>query len=115
MKALRIVQIVVLVALVGYLSLLHQANPANLALPFMISTPPAFVVAIALALGWLVGWLPGTLSGWRRERELRRAQRRIAELEAQLLPAEPDEWTQPVIPDRNPARSAPVVEGQENV
>lgn len=101
MKVLRIIQILLLVALGGYLVLLHNDNPGFLRLPFVISLPPALVVTLALLVGWLVGWLPTRMALWRRRREIRRLQQRVSELE-QHLPSydSPASEGPPVIPDR---------------
>lgn len=103
MKAVRIAQILVVVALVVYFVLLHAANPTLLNLPFFLPLPPALVVALALVVGWLIGWLPGRIAAWRRARELRRLRRRVAELE-QHVPSydKTPQYDTPVIPDRMP-------------
>ena len=105
MKPIRIVQIVLLVLAIIYLLLLHNQNPANLALPLFISLPPALVIALALFIGWLVGWSVGQLGHWRQARELKALQDRIDELE-QHLPNY-DERA-PVIPDRTDPGLRPV-------
>ncbi len=101
MKVARILQFLVLLALAGYLLLLHNGNAVNVNLPFLIDLPAALVLAVALALGWFLGWFPAWLVSWRKERELRRLRRRLAELEQrpdyQAARLEPSE---PVIPDR---------------
>lgn len=101
MKAVRIAQILVVVALVVYFVVLHAANPTMLNLPFFLPLPPALVVAMALVVGWLIGWLPGRIAAWRRARELRRLRHRVAELE-QHVPSydKTPEHNTPVIPDR---------------
>ena len=104
MKAVRIVQVLVVVALLVYFVLLHAANPTLLNLPFFLPLPPALVVAMALGIGWLIGWLPGRLAAWRRAREVRRLQHRIEELERNASGYERTrEPSTPVIPDRMPA------------
>ena len=103
MKAVRILQVFVLLAFLTYFVLLHAANPTMLSLPFFLPAPPALVLAVALLLGWLIGWVPGRIASWRQSRELTRLERRVAELE-QHLPSydkEPFRST-PVIPDRMP-------------
>ena len=103
MKAVRIVQILVLVALAVYFILLHAANPTLLNLPFFLPLPPALVVVLALVVGWLIGWLPGRIASWRRSREVQRLRHRVAELE-QHVPSydKTPEQNTPVIPDRMP-------------
>lgn len=111
MKAVRILQIFVVIALVVYFVLLHAANPTLIDLPFFLALPPALVVAMALVVGWLLGWLPGRIAVWRRARELRRLRQRVAELE-QHVPSydkTPEENT-PVIPDRIPVTEEPADE-----
>lgn len=104
MKAVRILQVIVLLLLLTYFVLLHAANPILLNLPFFLPMPPSVVLGLALVLGWLIGWIPGRVVMWRRQREITRLERRIAELE-QHLPSydqEPEDAT-PVIPDRMPS------------
>lgn len=85
MKVGRIVGIVLLVLLVLYLLLFHAANPVLLALPWLnVLVPPlpaSYIVALALVLGFLIGWLPARLLAWRRGREVKRLEKRLAELE----------------------------------
>lgn len=102
MKAVRLLQIVIVLAAGAYLVLLHDMNEVNVVLPFLYSLPPAVVLLLALFLGWLLGWLPPTLRGLRRARELRRLRRRLDELEAVGPPYLRDDPETPVIPDRSP-------------
>jgi uncharacterized integral membrane protein len=106
-KALRIVQIIILIALVAYLFLMNNYNPQWLELPFVISLPSALVVGIGLVVGWLVGWAFGQSGNWSRNRELSRLKKRVAELEKQeprvtAVNISRDAET-PVIPDRTVA------------
>lgn len=104
MKAVRILQVIALLMLLGYFLLLHAANPILLNLPFLLPMPPVIVLGAALLIGWLIGWVPGRIAKWRRKREADRLRRRISELE-QHVPSydkEPVENT-PVIPDRMPS------------
>ena len=100
MKAMRILQIALLVVVAVYLVLLHNLNP-NLAvdLPLLLPIPVALLLAVALLLGWLVGWLPNRLRLWRQGREVARLERRVHELE-EHLPSY-DRGGTPVIPDRD--------------
>jgi len=107
-KAGRIVTILLLVLLVLYLLLFHAANPVLVTLPWLSALlpplPASYIVVLALLVGLLIGWLPTRLLAWRRGRELRRLEKRVAELEPKQVPLavtdpyHPDEF--PVIPDR---------------
>lgn len=107
MKVARIVQFLILIVLAVYLLIVHNGNNANVRLPFLIAMPPAIALALALALGWLLGWFPGRVTLWRRERELRRLQRRLRELEEPRHPAIAYAESEPVIPDRTGSYPAP--------
>lgn len=108
MKAGRIVSILLLVLLIVYLLLFHGANPVLVELPLLLGfvppLPVSYVVIFVLVVGWLVGWLPSRIVAWRRSREIRRLEKRIAELTPNYapLPAETTHQTGefPVIPDR---------------
>lgn len=114
MKGVRILQVVLFILLVLYLVLFNNVNPDPLALPLLpviFPAPPVLVVIVALVGGWLVGWLPLRLQLWRKQRETRRLQQRLAELERsedgrgsdlQSRPGIPDRM--PIIPDRIPMR-----------
>ena len=101
MKAVRILQVLALLALLFYFILLHSANPTLLSLPFFLPAPPALVLAVALLLGWAIGWIPSRIVAWRRSREVARLERRVADLE-QHVPSYERARIQaaPVIPDR---------------
>jgi uncharacterized integral membrane protein len=109
-KALRIVQIILLLALVAYLFLISNYNPTWTELPFLFSLPSALVLGIALAVGWLIGLLFGQSGTWSKNREVSRLKKRVAELERQ----EPKvtavnisrDQEPPVIPDRTAAGPA---------
>lgn len=77
--------------LLGYLVLLHYANPQTVRLPFLIWLPTAWVVGTSLLLGFVGGWLslfPRALKLKRENRTLR--QRLIkAGLEAEPEPTPP--------------------------
>jgi uncharacterized integral membrane protein len=102
-KAVRLLQIVIVLAAGAYLVLLHDMNDVNVALPFLISLPPAVVLVLALLLGWLLGWTPAAVRGVRRTREIRRLRRRVAELEGHESVYNTGGFETPVIPDRRPA------------
>ncbi len=101
MKALRILQFILLLLVVVYLLLLHNANPQPVFLPFIPSLPTALVVALALVLGWLVGWLPTKAHLWQLKREKRHLQAEIDKFRSGLG-YRVDEPSAPVIPDRDP-------------
>jgi len=94
-KVVRIIQLLVVIALIGYLLLLHNVNPQTVILPFLFSFPTAVVVAAALALGFLVGWLSGLGRVWRLGRENRRLRQQLIKLGGTA--------ETPVIPDREAA------------
>jgi uncharacterized integral membrane protein len=116
-KAVRLLQIVIVLAAGAYLVLLHDMNETNVALPFLVSLPPAVILVLALALGWLLGWTPAALRTARRGRELKRLRRRVAELEGHESVHSTDDFDTPVIPDRRPTLSDEQDEydGQENI
>jgi uncharacterized integral membrane protein len=100
-KALRILQFILLLLVVVYLLLLHNANPQPAFLPFVPSLPTAVVVALALVLGWLVGWLPTKARLWLLKREKRQLEAELNKLRSGLG-YRVDEPSAPVIPDRDP-------------
>jgi uncharacterized integral membrane protein len=104
-KALRIVQIIVLLVLVAYLFLMNNYNPTWLELPFVIALPSALVVGLGMLVGWLVGWAFGQGSTWSKNREIKGLKKRLAEFERQepkvtAVNISRDPET-PVIPDRS--------------
>ena len=108
MKSARIIQVVLVIALIFYLVLLNRNNPdSSIALPltdrFLPPLPPAWVLALVIVASWLVGWLPGRLVLWRKGREVRQLRRKIQELEQHVPSYDQDrQGAKPVIPDRNP-------------
>ena len=108
MKSARIIQVVLVIALIIYLALLNRANPdSSITLPltdrFLPPLPPAWVLALVIVASWLVGWLPGRLVLWRKGREVRQLRRKIQELEQHVPSYDQDrQGAKPVIPDRNP-------------
>ncbi len=110
MKFWRILQLVMLVVVAGYLLLLHQLNPANVLMPFFLSMPPALLVVIALLLGYLYGFIPARLTLWRRNRELQGLKKRLSELESRVSsPTQVSNEVQPpVLPEPS---SGDVAEG----
>jgi len=103
LKAVRLLQIVLLIAAVLYLVLLHDMNDLNVVLPFLIPVPPALAIVAALGIGALLGWLPGLPRRIARGRELRNLRKRLAELEGGAAVTSSKPFSQrPVIPDREP-------------
>ena len=107
MKVGRILGIVFLALLVLYVLLFHAANPVLVILPWVsLLVPPipaSYVVVLGILIGFLAGWLPARLLAWRRGRELRKLEKRVAELEPKADPYVATAYGQPeypVIPDR---------------
>lgn len=108
MKVGRIVGIVLLVLLVLYLLLFHAANPVLVGLPWLsVVIPPvpvSYIVVLALLVGFVIGWLPTRLLAWRRGRDVKRLEKRLAELQPQYAPVVEGATYQdpeyPIIPDR---------------
>lgn len=76
-----------LLVLVLYLTLVAQANPNTVLLPFLLPLPTAWVVAVALLLGFFAGWLAMSRRVFRLNRQNRLLQQRLikAGLEAEPL------------------------------
>lgn len=113
-KVARVLQILALVLVVGYLVLLGYANPQTIILPFLPSLPTAWVLAVALLLGALVGWL--SLSGrvFRLNRENRSLRQRLIKAGLEAEPEEPSGKTGvkargrvAIIPDKAQGRKPP--------
>jgi protein-S-isoprenylcysteine O-methyltransferase Ste14 len=103
-KALRIIQIILLLVVVAYLFLINNYNPNWTELPFLISLPSALVLAIGILLGYLAGWLFGRSGNWGKNRETAKLKKRLAELERQEPKVTAVNITRdtetPIIPDR---------------
>lgn len=111
MKAVRVVQVVLVLLLALYLWLFHSANPVLVELPltrfFLPLLPASLVVVFAMVIGWLLGWMPSAIAAWRRGREVKRLAKELEEANARLAvpgstrgklyPYEPEVA---VIPDR---------------
>jgi hypothetical protein len=103
-KAFRIVQIVVLVLVLGYLFWLNGFNPTWIEIPLLFSLPAAVVIGLGMVLGWLVGWLGGRSALWGKGREIKKLNKRVAELESQTplrTGKTTEESAAPIIPDRS--------------
>ena len=110
MKAVRIVQLLLIVLAAVYLWLFHSANPGYVQLPWPLNIlfaqqPVGFVVIVAVIVGWLIGWVPPRIVLMRRNRQLRRLQNELAEERRRTAPYQ----TQTVIPDRAYERDVPVI------
>ncbi len=90
MRIVRVIQLLVTLALIGYLFVLHSVNPQTIILPFLISLPTSWVLTAALVLGFAVGWL--SLSGrvWRLSRENRSLRQRLIKAGGALEIETPD-------------------------
>jgi membrane protein YdbS with pleckstrin-like domain len=99
-KAVRIVQLVLLVLLAVYLWIFHSVNEMTVTLPLLPSMRPGAVVVIAIVLTYLVGWVPGRYRVWRLERKLEALRAERDELATRVRPREYDTPPAPVIPDR---------------
>ncbi len=104
MKALRIIQIILLLIVVAYLFLINNYNPNWTELPFLISLPSALVLAIGILLGYLAGWVFGRSGTWGRTREVSKLKKRLAEFERSEPKVTAVNITRdaetPIIPDR---------------
>jgi uncharacterized integral membrane protein len=105
-KAVRIVQVVVLVLVAVYLAVLHAANPERIPLPGLISMPISLVLTVAIVAAWLTGWLPSRVRVWRLERKLDAVRNERDRLLEQLDPTRGAPSAEPVIPDRVDPRQA---------
>ncbi len=93
MKVIRIVQLILVLALIAYLLILHNINPQTIILPFLLPLPTALVLTITIILSFLAGWGASFGRIWRLSRENRKLERRLIELG--------EEPETPVIPDRS--------------
>ena len=104
MKAFRIIQIIILIAVVGYLFWFNNFNNW-IELPLLFSLPAGLVLGIAIALGWFIGWLGGRTTLWGKGREIKKLQKRVTELETQNPTVRATKITEesgtPIIPDRS--------------
>ena len=80
MKVVRIVQLLLVLALIGYLIILHDMNPYSIRLPFFIPLPTALVLTTAIIVSFLVGWSASLGRMWRLSRENRKLERRLIKL-----------------------------------
>jgi uncharacterized integral membrane protein len=95
----RIVQLSTLGVVLVYIGIVQNANPAPLALPGLVPLPLWMVLLLTAVAAFLSGWVPAALRGWRRGREARRLERRVAELESHV-PSYDRLSSAPIIPDR---------------
>ncbi len=107
MKAVRIIQVIILLAIIAYLALLYEMNQdAVIRLPFIAAPVYPVVLAIAALLaGWFLTWLFHGGRLFRLQRDKRRLQRQVSDLERQLRRYRPtEEPGAPIIPDRDTQR-----------
>lgn len=97
MRVFRVIQLLVVLALIGYLLVLHSVNPQTIILPFLISLPTSWVLSAALVLGFVVGWLSLSSRVWRLSRENRTLRQKLIKAGSIL--------ETPVIPDRKAAQA----------
>lgn len=93
MKVARVLQILALLLLLGYLALLGYANPQTVRLPFLVWLPTAWVVAAALLLGFAAGWLSLSRRVFRLGRENRGLRQRLIKAGLEVEPASPEGQT----------------------
>jgi hypothetical protein len=85
-KIFRVIQLLALGALIGYLVVLHNVNPQIVILPFLISLPVSWAVGASLLLGFLVGWLAVSGHAWRLARENRVLRQKLVKAGSILEP-----------------------------
>lgn len=104
-RLVRILQGIGLLILVLYLTLVAQANPNTVLLPFLLPLPTAWVVAVALLLGFFAGWVATLRRVFRLNRQNRALHQRLikAGLEADPAP-------NPAPPPKTRKRSGPPLE-----
>ncbi len=105
MKVVRILQLLTVLFLTGYLLLVHNINPERIELLLLPAIPVALAIGVALVLGWLVAWLPLQGTQWRLRRDNMRLRARQDELEQALARYQNTlgEPSRPIIPDRDAA------------
>lgn len=99
-RLLRVLQGLGLLVLVLYLTLVAQANPNTVLLPFLLPLPTAWVVAIALLLGFFAGWLSLSRRVFKLNRQNRALHQRLikAGLEAESAPEPAKRSGKPSLP-----------------
>ena len=108
MKAPHIIQVILVIALVGYLALLQNTNQDGISLPFpRAQLQTGWVLAFVITFSWLIGWVPGRITLWRKIKEIRTLDKKIQDLEQHVPSYDQDILGErPVIPDRNPTATA---------
>ena len=101
MTIVRIIQLVVWLALAGYLVLVNGAN-GQMVLPFLLPVPTGVAMFLAVAIGWLVAWLPSRGAVWRLRRQNGKLERQLTKIQ-ELSGANGQKSATPVIPDRKPS------------
>lgn len=98
-KAIRIVQLVVVVLLGIYLWVFHTMNQDYVQLPLLPSMRPALVVLLAVIVAWGAAWLPAQARIWRLKRRLQAVADERDAFAAELGHVDHG-IASPVIPDR---------------
>jgi lipopolysaccharide assembly protein A len=102
-KALQYLQVLILVAILAYLGWFHLSNPFTVSFPVPILGAVSVSTSMALLGGLLVGLVYALLLFAphliRRSNLIRRQNRKIRDLEAQVTKLQPA-LSAPVIPDR---------------
>lgn len=100
MKVVRILQVLALAVLAGYLVVFQSANPNPVTLPFVGAVSPALLLAGAVLAAWLLGYAPARWRAWTLARRLKQLEKDHATLQLELESARRSEPSDPVIPDR---------------
>lgn len=92
-----------LLILVLYLTLVAQANPNTILLPFLLPLPTAWVVAISLLFGFFAGWLSLSRRVFKLNRQNRALHQRLikAGLETEPAPTPRRRSGPPPLPPRS--------------
>lgn len=104
----KLINLIVLFVIVAYLIWMQTEPNGNVMLPFAFGLPPTVVAIIALGIGWSWAWLNDRSEVWAKTREVRRLEKRLAELE-QRLPSYDSGYVDrrtPIIPDRTETKAA---------
>jgi len=103
-KVVRILQVLALALLAGYLVVFQSANPNPVTLPFVGAVSAALLLAAGLVLAWLTGYVPNRWRAWSLTRRVKALEKENATLQLELESARRSEPSDPVIPDRASAQ-----------